>query len=112
MFKFGQRKFPLQMYQNLLFEQPVDIRLAGFYSTPLGHLYQSIPFDHLAKQIQAPKKLPHGKGCKPWFDLKGGIALQILKSHLRCSDAKYIIETQLEYEGRSTKVLSQQMMQK
>ena len=26
--------------------------------------------------------------------------------------AKYIIETQLEYEGRSTKVLSQQMMQK
>ena len=44
------------MYQNLLFEQPVDIRLAAFYSTPLGHLYQSIPFDNLAKQIQAPKK--------------------------------------------------------
>ena len=83
----GQTKFPLQMYQNLLFEQPVDIRLAAFYSTPLGHLYQSIPFDNLAKQIQAPKKLSHGNGCKPGFDLKGGIALQILKSHLRYSDA-------------------------
>ena len=78
------------MYQNLLFEQPVDIRLAAFYSTPLGHLYQSIPFDNLAKQIPAPKKLPHGKGCKPWFDLKGGIAVQILKSHLRCSDAMLV----------------------
>ena len=75
------------MYQNLLFEQPVDIRLAAFYCTPLGKLYQSIPFDALAKQIPAPKKLPHGKGCKPWFDLKGGLALQILKSYLRCSDA-------------------------
>jgi hypothetical protein len=80
-FKFGAEKFSLQMYQNLLFEQPLDIRLAAFYFTPLGHLYQSIPFDNLAKQIQAPKKLPHGKGCKPGFDLKGGIALQILKSH-------------------------------
>jgi IS5 family transposase len=86
----GQTKFPLQMYQNLLFEQPVDIRLAAFYSTPLGHLYQSIPFDNLAKQIQVLKKLPHGKGGNPWFDLKGGIALQILKSHLRCSDAMLV----------------------
>jgi hypothetical protein len=86
----GQTKFPLQMYQNLLFEQPVDIRLNAFFSTPLGQLYQSIPFDTLAKQIPAPKKLPQSKGCKPWFDLKGGIALQILKSHLRCSDAMLV----------------------
>jgi hypothetical protein len=61
----GQTKFPLRMYQNLLFEQPVDIRLAAFYSTPLGHLYQSIPFDNLAKQIQVLKKLPHGKDVSP-----------------------------------------------
>lgn len=60
----GQTKFPLQMYQNLLFEQPPDIRLAAFYSTPLGHLYQSIPFDNLSKQIPATKKPAHGKGCK------------------------------------------------
>jgi transposase, IS5 family len=89
-FKFGADKFPLQMYQNLLFEQTVDIRFDAFYSTTLGHLYQSIPFENLAKQIPAPKKLLHGKGCKPWFDLKGGIALQILKSYLRCSDAMLV----------------------
>jgi DNA-directed RNA polymerase subunit E'/Rpb7 len=89
-FKFGADKFPLQMDQNLLFEQPIDIRLDAFYSTPLGQLYQSIPFDTLAKQIPAPKKLPNGKGCKPWFDLRGGIGLQILKSHLRCSDAMLV----------------------
>ncbi len=64
------------MYQNLLFEQSADIRLCAFYATALGQLYKSIPFDALVKQIPAPKKLPHGQGCKPWFDLRGGIALQ------------------------------------
>lgn len=78
------------MYQNLLFEQSADIRLYAFYATALGQLYKSIPFDALVKQIPAPKKLPHGQGCKPWFDLRGGIALQILKSHLRCSDAMLV----------------------
>lgn len=78
------------MNQNLLFEQPVDIRLDAFYCIPLGQLYKSIPFDTLAKQIPAPKKSPQSKGCKPWFELKGGIALQILKSHLRCSDAMLV----------------------
>ena len=84
------RQILLEMYQNLLFEQTTDIRSSAFYSTPLGHLYQAVPFDSLVKQIPSPKKLPHGKGCKPWFDLKGGIALQILKSHLRCSDAMLV----------------------
>ncbi len=89
-FKFGADKFPLQMYQNLLFEQTVDIRFDAFYATPLGQLYKSIPFDALVKQLPCPKKLPYGKGCKPWFDLKGGIALQILKAYLRCSDAMLV----------------------
>jgi hypothetical protein len=31
-----------------------------------------------------------GKGCTPWFDVRGGIALQILKSHYKCSDAGLI----------------------
>jgi hypothetical protein len=31
-----------------------------------------------------------GKGCKPWFEVKGGIALQFLKSYLRCSDDQLI----------------------
>ena len=64
-FKFGADKFLLRMYQNLLFKQPLNARLAAFYSTPLGHLYQSIPFDDLAKQILALKKLRYRKGCKP-----------------------------------------------
>lgn len=88
--KFGADKYTLRMYQNLLFEQPLDLRLNAFYSTSLGELYQAIPFENLAKQIPAPRKMPHGKGCKPWFDVKGGVALQILKSHFRCSDAMLI----------------------
>lgn len=75
------------MYRNLLFEQPVDIQLQAFYQTPLGELYQSIPFDSFAEHIPKPKRAISGKGCKPWFGVKGGIALQILKSYYRCSDA-------------------------
>jgi hypothetical protein len=75
------------MYQNLLFQQPVDVQLRAFYNTPLGELYQSIPFNDLSKHIPKPKRSISGKGCKPWFDVKGGIGLQILKSYFRCSDA-------------------------
>lgn len=75
------------MYRNLLFEQPTDIQLQAFYNTPLGELYQAIPFDSFIKHIPKPKQAISGKGCKPWFDVKGGIALQILKSYYRCSDA-------------------------
>jgi len=75
------------MYPILLFEQPVDIQLQAFYNTALGELYQAIPFDELSKHIGEPKRAISGKGCKPWFDVKGGIALQILKSYYRCSDA-------------------------
>jgi IS5 family transposase len=78
------------MYQNLLFEYPYDVQLAAFYNTPLGQLYQAIPFDALSKQMAAPRHAISDKGCRPWFDLKGGIALQILKSYCRCSDAMLI----------------------
>jgi IS5 family transposase len=78
------------MYQNLLFEQSLDLQLQAFYNTPLGELYQAIPFDELARQIPKPQRAISGKGCKPWFDVKGGIALQILKSYYRCSDAMLI----------------------
>ncbi len=90
MSKFGADLFSAQMYQNLLFEQPLHIRLDAFYATPVGELYQAIPFDNLIKHFPLPKKRLGGKGCKPWFDLKGGIALQILKSYLRCSDAMLV----------------------
>src|SRR4051794_22969869 len=76
-----------QMYQNLLFEQPIDLQLTAFYNTPLGQLYQAIPFGELSKQVPAPARAISDKGCKPWFDVKGGIALQILKSYYRVSDA-------------------------
>src|SRR5262245_59326090 len=79
-----------QMYSNLLFEQPVDIQLQAFYNTTLGELYQAIPFALLAENIPIPRRSLSGKGCKPWFDVKGGIALQILKSHYRCSDTQLI----------------------
>lgn len=78
------------MYQNFLFEQPVDLQLQAFYNTPLGELYQAIPFDDLSKQVTAPRRALSDRGCKPWFDVKGGIALQILKSYYRCSDAMLI----------------------
>jgi transposase, IS5 family len=78
------------MYQNLLFEQSLDLQLEAFYNTAVGELYQAIPFDELARQIPKPRRAISGKGCKPWFDVKGGIALQILKSYYRCSDAMLI----------------------
>jgi len=78
------------MYQNLLFEQSPHLQLQAFYNTPLGELYQAIPFDSLSKNIPQPRRAISGKGCKPWFDVKGGIALQILKSYYKCSDAMLI----------------------
>jgi hypothetical protein len=78
------------MYHNLLFEYPLDVQLEAFYNTALGQLYQAIPFESLAGQIPPPKGALSGLGCKAWFDIKGGIALQILKSYFRCSDALLI----------------------
>ncbi len=75
------------MYPILLFEQSPDVQLQAFYNTPLGELHQAIPFDELSKHIPKPRRAISGKGCRPWFDVKGGIALQILKSYYRCSDA-------------------------
>lgn len=58
----------------------------SFLQTDLGKLYQAIPFDALAEKIQATRHSLSGKGCPPWFDVKGGIALQILKHYLDISD--------------------------
>ena len=80
MHKTGQTNSS-QMYLNLLFEHPYDIQLAAFYNIPLGELYQAIPFDALRRQVPLPKRAISDKGCKPWFDVKGGMALQILKSY-------------------------------
>jgi transposase, IS5 family len=89
MHKTGQTN-SFQMYHNLLFEHPEDVQMTAFYNTPLGELYQAIPFDKLSKQVVQPRRAISERGCRPWFDVKGGIALQILKSYYRCSDAMLI----------------------
>lgn len=61
-----------------------------FVSTDLGKLYQAIPFDDLAAQIPYVPSAINGLGRKPWFDVKGGIALQFLKHYLQLSDAMLI----------------------
>ena len=65
-------------HQNLLHQR--------FLQTDLGQLYLSIPLDALSATLPAPKHSKSGKGCKPWFDVKGGIALQFLKHYLCLSD--------------------------
>jgi transposase, IS5 family len=68
----------LFFHQNLYDER--------FLQTDLGQLYLSIPFEKLSSTIAPPKRSISGKGCKPWFDVKGGIALQFLKHYLGLSD--------------------------
>jgi transposase, IS5 family len=74
---------------NLLFSNQ-QLLSERFLQTDLGKLYLSIPFQELCKTIPAPKRDISGNGCKPWFDVKGGIALQILKHYLGLSDGLLI----------------------
>ena len=74
---------------NLLFSHK-QLLYERFLQTDLGHLYLSIPFDQLGSTIPSPRGLQSGKGCKPWFDLKGGLGLLFLKHYLGLSDALLI----------------------
>lgn len=74
---------------NLLFPHQ-QLLHERFLQTDVGGLYQAIPFEALAQQIPAPKRAISGKGCKPWFDVKGAIGLLILKHYLCCSDEMLI----------------------
>jgi hypothetical protein len=58
-----------------------------FLKHPLGELFTTIPFHNYEQVIpyEAPKT-----GPKPWFDLRGGIGLMVLKSYYGCSDKKLI----------------------
>ena len=69
-------------HQQLLHEK--------FLQTDLGKLYVSIPFEELAASIATPPAAKSGLGRKPWFDVKGGIALMILKHYLGISDGLLI----------------------
>ncbi len=68
----------LFFHQQLLHEK--------FLQTDLGKIYLAIPFDKLAGTIPCPAHSKSGLGRKPWFDVRGGIALQFLKHHLQLSD--------------------------
>jgi transposase, IS5 family len=79
-----------QSYGGFFIKLPEPELLAHFFTTPLGRLYLAIPFGALAKTIPKPKGELSGKGCKPFFDVRGGMALQVLKAYYSCSDAKLI----------------------
>ena len=72
-------------YTNLLFSNK-ELLHESFLQTDLGRLYQAIPFESLAEKIPLPKHERSGRGCEPWFDVKGGIGLQFLKHYFAISD--------------------------
>lgn len=73
------------MSKVLLFDYPALLS-ERFLKTDVGQLYLSIPFEQLAATIPGPRHQQTGRGCKPWFDVKGGIGLMILKHYLCLSD--------------------------
>jgi transposase, IS5 family len=78
------------LYEKELFTAPPNYLHERFLLTDLGRLCQAIPLDELVKLVPEPKQAISGKGCKPWLDVRGGIALQFLKHYLRISDAQLI----------------------
>src|SRR5690606_7484741 len=71
---------------NLLFSFQ-SLLHKNFAQTDLGELYQSIPFELFAQTIPVPAFAKSNLGRKPWFDVKGGIGLLILKHYTGLSDA-------------------------
>jgi len=74
---------------NLLFAHQ-QLLHQRFLDSDLGQLYVAIPLDQLAAKIAPPKHSLSGKGCRPWFDLKGAIALLMLKHYTGLSDEMLI----------------------
>ena len=70
---------------NLLFSHQ-QLLHQKFLQTDLGEIFLAIPFDKLAAKIPLPAYTKSGLGRKPWFDVKGGLALQFLKHYLQLSD--------------------------
>ena len=68
----------MNSYTKLLFSHE-EILDAQFKNTDLGKLYLTIPFEELSRHIPPPSHAKSGLGRKPWFDVKGGMALQFLK---------------------------------
>jgi hypothetical protein len=70
---------------NLLFSHQ-QLLHEKFLQTDLGELYLAIPFEKLASTIAPIQYSKSGLGRTPWLDVKGGIALLILKHYLQLSD--------------------------
>jgi transposase, IS5 family len=77
-----------QIYQDLLFELNPTLVHQRFLSTDVGQFYQSIPWETLANLVPTTAHAQSGLGCKPWFDVQGGIGLVFLKHFLQLGDAK------------------------
>ena len=71
---------------SLFDEIEISFLEKAFYKTDLGELYQAIPFTALASGIPKPKWAKSGRGRTPWFNVEGGIALQVLKHYTGLSD--------------------------
>lgn len=74
--------------QITLFSPEIEksLKWQAFIQTDLGQLHECIPFDDLVGYFpQAPKQ-----GKKSIMGIRGGLALQFLKSYLDLSDAKLI----------------------
>ena len=56
-----------------------------FLETEIGQIYQVLPLSELATLFPY-KKSPHPQGVKGFFDVQGGMALQVLKHHSGMSD--------------------------
>lgn len=70
---------------NLLFSHQ-QLLHEKFLQTDLGELYLAIPFERLAATIAPLPYSKSGLGRTPWLDVKGGIALLVLKHYLQLSD--------------------------
>lgn len=78
------------MHQFTLLAEHDQLLNQKFSATDLGYLYLSIPWDALCRDIPPAPSSVSGLGRKPWFTVRGGIGLQILKHLFQLSDAKLI----------------------
>ncbi len=60
-----------------------------FLETEIGQIYQVLPLSELATLFPY-KKSPHPQGVKGFFDVQGGMALQVLKHHSGMSDEQVV----------------------
>lgn len=79
----------LSIFTQEVLEQRHPLRFKIFLETPIGKLYQVIPFDTLA-QVFKPYKSKHPQGVKSIFSIQGGLALQVLKHRYQLSNAEVV----------------------